>query len=131
MWRAAVSVLPSLSEGLSNTLLESMAAGVPVVATRVGGNPEVVEHGGTGWLIPPRDPDALGLAIASILQSPERAASFGQRARERVAEHFSLHRMVRDTELFYERALEAARRHRRARAFSHPARKEKANPLHL
>ena len=51
-----VSVLPTLSEGLSNTLLESMAAGVPVVATRVGGNPEIVRHGETGFLVPPRDP---------------------------------------------------------------------------
>jgi len=129
--QVAVSVLPSLSEGLSNTLLESMAAGVPVVATRVGGNPEVVEHGGTGWLVPPRDPDALGLAIASILQSPDRAASFGARARERVAEHFSLHRMVRETELFYERALARTRPSHAPRALPNPVRKEKADPTPL
>jgi glycosyltransferase involved in cell wall biosynthesis len=103
--QVAVSVLPSLSEGLSNTLLESMAAGVPVVATRIGGNPEVVEDGATGWLVPPRDPEALAQAITSILQDRGRAASFGGRARERVAERFSLQRMVRETESFYERAL--------------------------
>ncbi|MBI3493072.1 MAG: glycosyltransferase [Acidobacteria bacterium] len=120
----AVSVLPSLSEGLSNTLLESMAAGIPVVATRVGGNPEVVEHGATGWLVPPHDPEALGEAIASILQDPSQAKSFGRRARERVAEQFSLERMVRETERFYERALLQARRPEAARAVHRPVRKE-------
>lgn len=108
--QVAVSVLPSFSEGLSNTLLESMAAGVPVVATRVGGNPEVVEHGATGWLVEPGDRDALAQAILSILEAPDLAASFSSRARERVAEQFSLTRMVQETESFYERALELARR---------------------
>ncbi|PYO27018.1 MAG: glycosyltransferase family 1 protein, partial [Candidatus Rokuibacteriota bacterium] len=64
----AVSVLPSLSEGLSNVLLESMAAGVPVVATRVGGNPEAVEEGVTGLLVPPRDAAGLAGAIARVLE---------------------------------------------------------------
>src|SRR5262249_53958707 len=63
----SVSVLPSLSEGLSNVLLESMAAGVPVVATRVGGTPEAVEHGETGLLVPPADPQGLATAIARLL----------------------------------------------------------------
>jgi len=103
--QVSVSVLPSLSEGLSNTLLESMAAGVPVVATRVGGNPEVVQDGATGWLVAPKDPHDLARAILSILQSPDIAQSFSRRARARVEEHFSLERMVRDTALFYERAL--------------------------
>jgi glycosyltransferase involved in cell wall biosynthesis len=107
--QVAVSVLPSLSEGLSNTLLESMAAGVPVVATRIGGNPEVVEHGATGWLVPPRDAAALGESIVSILLDPDRAVSFGRRARARVDEHFSLRRMVSETETFYERTLALAR----------------------
>lgn len=113
--QVAVSVLPSFSEGLSNTLLESMAAGVPVVATRVGGNPEVVEHGATGWLVEPHDPAALAEAILSILDDPDRAAAFSRRARERVLEQFSLQRMVRETESFYERALDLAQRPERAR----------------
>ena len=62
-----MSVLPSLSEGLSNVLLESMAAGVPVVATRVGGTPEAVEHGETGLLVPPSDPQGLATAMARLL----------------------------------------------------------------
>lgn len=98
---AAVSVLPSLSEGLSNTLLESMATGVPVVATRVGGNVEVVEDGMTGLLVPPRDAAALGRAICRLLEDRELASRFGQAGRRRVAEYFSLARMVRETERLY------------------------------
>src|SRR5256886_4183628 len=97
----AVSVLPSLSEGLSNVLLESMAAGAPVVATRVGGNPEVVEDGETGLLVPPRDPAALAQAICRLLDSPELASRFGQAGRERVIKSFSLERMVQKTESLY------------------------------
>jgi len=97
----SVSVLPSLSEGLSNTLLESMAAGVPVVATRVGGNPEVVEEGVTGLLVPPRDPAALAKAICQLLENPELASRFGQAGRQRVAKLFSLEKMVRETEQLY------------------------------
>src|SRR5262249_15869417 len=62
-----VSVVSSLTEGLSNTLLESMAAGVPVVATRVGGNAEIVSEGITGLLVPPRNPAALSEAICRLL----------------------------------------------------------------
>jgi glycosyltransferase involved in cell wall biosynthesis len=97
----AVSVLPSLSEGLSNVLLESMAAGVPVVATTVGGNPEAIEDGVTGLLVPPRDPGALAQAICRLLDSPELASRFGQAGRERVIERFSLERMVQETESLY------------------------------
>ncbi len=97
----AVSVLPSLSEGLSNVLLESMAAGVPVVATRVGGNPEVVEEGRTGLLVPPRDSAALAGAICQVLEDAGTAARFGRAGRQRVAEQFSLERMVSETERVY------------------------------
>jgi len=109
----AVSVLPSLSEGLSNTLIESMAAGVPVVATRVGGNPEVVDEGRTGLLVPPRDPAALAEAICRTLQDRELARQFGEAARQRVAEHFSLERMLRDTERLYVNLLERPKDYRR------------------
>jgi glycosyltransferase involved in cell wall biosynthesis len=105
--QVAVSVLPSLSEGLSNVVIESMAAGVPVVATRVGGTPELVEEGRTGLLTPPRDPVALAGAICRVLEDRELASRFGQAGRRRIAEHFSLERMVRDTEGLYERLLTA------------------------
>lgn len=106
----AVSVLPSLSEGLSNTILESMAAGAPVVATRVGGSAEALEHGVDGLLVPPRDPAALSRAIMWMLEHPEEARAFGRRARARVAEEFSLARMIRETECLYARLLESPAR---------------------
>lgn len=103
---AAVSVLPSLSEGLSNTLLESMAAGVPVIATRVGGNPEIVAHGQTGLLVPVRDAGALAEAIGTLLCNPDLARHLGQAGQQWVTEHCSLARMVRDTEALYVELLE-------------------------
>jgi glycosyltransferase involved in cell wall biosynthesis len=112
----AVSVLPTLSEGLSNTILESMAAGVPVVATAVGGNPEAVEHGVTGLLVPPRDARELAGAIASLLENPDLARTLGEAARRRVAERFSLDLMVRQTERLYQMLLEGTSRGRRRAA---------------
>jgi L-malate glycosyltransferase len=97
----AVSVLPSLSEGLSNVLLESMAARVPVVATRVGAASEVVEEGVTGLLVPPRDAGALARATLRLLEDRELAARLGWAGRTRVVERFSIHEMVRQTEQLY------------------------------
>jgi glycosyltransferase involved in cell wall biosynthesis len=97
----SVSVLPSLSEGLSNVLIESMAAGVPVVATEVGGNPEIVEDGVTGLLIPPRDAGSLAQAIVFLLQNSEKAAFMGQEGRRRIASRFSLTRAVDETQRLY------------------------------
>lgn len=108
----SVSVLPSASEGLSNALLESMAAGVPVVATAVGGNPEVVEDGVTGILVPPADPASLAGAIGYLLESPALAAAFGRAGRERVDEHFGLDLMVENTTRLYRRLLERPHRGR-------------------
>lgn len=83
-------VLPSISEGVSLTLLEAMAAGLPVVATQVGGTPEIVEHGSTGWLVPPSDPEALAAALLRIVREPERSAAMGREGRARVEQHFSV-----------------------------------------
>jgi len=105
---AAVSVLPSISEGLSNTLLESMAAGVPVVATRVGGSPEAIESGVTGLLVPPRDSGSLAAAIGTFLENPKVASRIGRAGREWVAKHCSLNGMVRETERLYFELLENA-----------------------
>jgi glycosyltransferase involved in cell wall biosynthesis len=69
-----VAVLSSRSEGLSNSVLEYMAAGRPVVATAVGGNPRLIEDGVTGLLVPPEDPAALAHAVARLLREPELAA---------------------------------------------------------
>jgi len=106
-------VLPSLSEGLSNTILESMAAGAPVVATWVGGSAEAIEDGVDGLLVPPQDAAALSRAVLWMLEHPEAARQLGRRARARVAEEFSLERMVRETECLYTRLLQGAPRRRR------------------
>lgn len=91
-----ISILTSLSEGLSITLLESMSRGLPVVATRVGGNPEVVADGDTGYLVPPRDPAAMSGRIVELLRDRELRMHMGRRARERYLEEFSLDRTARD-----------------------------------
>jgi glycosyltransferase involved in cell wall biosynthesis len=113
--QVAVSVLPSLSEGLSNTLLESMAAGVPVVATRVGGTPEAVEDGVTGLLVPARNPEALARAIGLLLENRDLAARLGRAGRQRITRHFQLESTVRQTERLYVELLERARRRRTPR----------------
>jgi glycosyltransferase involved in cell wall biosynthesis len=96
-----VSVMPSLNEALSNVLLESMAAGAPVVATRVGGTAEALTHGETGLLVPPGDPPALTAAIARLLEDGELASRFGRAARRTIAERFAVDRMVKTTEELY------------------------------
>jgi len=87
-------VLPSHEEGFCNSLLEAMAGGLPVVATKVGGNPEAVIDGETGWLIPARDSDALAEKITDLLANPKRAQKWGSRGLKRVVETFSVDAMV-------------------------------------
>jgi glycosyltransferase involved in cell wall biosynthesis len=104
-----VSVLPSHSEGLSNALLESMAAGLPVVATDVGGTREAVMHGVTGLLIPSHEPEAIADGVIRLLRDPARAARLGRAARQRIHDEFSMSKMVAATESLYQRLLAAAR----------------------
>jgi glycosyltransferase involved in cell wall biosynthesis len=104
-----ISVLPSLSEGLSNSLLEAMAAGVPVIATKVGGTPELVEDGETGLLVPPRDSVALGQAMTLLLEHPETARRIGEAGRSDVTARFSIDRMVHDTQSLYVKLLGSSR----------------------
>lgn len=92
--RMDVFVLPSLGEGVSNTILEAMAAGLPVVATRVGGNPELVVPGETGELVPVGDASALAAALRALLDEPELAARLGAAGRERVRRNFDWPRTV-------------------------------------
>jgi len=84
------------SEGISITLLEAMAASLPVVATRVGGTPEIVDTGVSGELVPARDAGALASTLVSLLRDPARRSSLGERARRTVVERFAFERMVRD-----------------------------------
>ncbi len=97
-----ISVLSSLSEGFSNTILESMSMGKPVVATQVGGNPEAVIDGVTGLLVPARDPNGLADAILKLLKDPRLAEQFGVESKKRATEYFSLDRMIANMEGLYE-----------------------------
>jgi glycosyltransferase involved in cell wall biosynthesis len=101
-----ISVQPSLSESFSNSLLESMANGLPVVATNVGGNPEIVTDGENGLMVPAADAAALSRAIAQLLESPDLAHRLGQAAREKVAREYSLECLLRRTEDLYITLLE-------------------------
>ena len=106
-----VSVMPSLNEALSNVLLESMAAGAPVVATDVGGTTEALEANRNGLLIPPSNVAAMTAAINRLLADPQWARELGTRARQAIVEKFSLDRMVAATAAIYEELL--ARKQRR------------------
>ena len=97
-----VFVLPSLSEGLSVATLEAMASARPVVATRVGGNPELVVDGETGMLVPSVDSHALANSIADLLLDRPRARIMGLRGRERVEKRFRMNMMVDEYRKLYE-----------------------------
>lgn len=96
-------VLPSIAEGMSNTLLEAMATGLPIVATRVGGNPELVEDGVNGILVPRQNPDALASAIGRYLGDARLRAVHGDASRRRAVERFGLDRMCADYGRLYQR----------------------------
>lgn len=106
-WLGAMDVFASssLSEGLPLSLLEAMAAGKPTVVTDVGGMPEVVRDGETGFLVPAEDPDALASKIALLLENPALAKDMGSAGQTRVRELFSLDRMVTQYRDVYHKAL--------------------------
>lgn len=98
-------VLPSVREGLPYVLLEALALARPVVATQVGGVPEVVQDGETGLLVPPRRPDRLAEAILYLLRNPAEAVRLGQRGRERVLREFTAEAMGYETAEVYREVL--------------------------
>jgi glycosyltransferase involved in cell wall biosynthesis len=103
-----VFALSSKSEGISLTLLEAAAAGLPIVATRVGGNAEVVIEGETGMLVSPSDPAAFAAALGAMARRPDRAA-LGLAGRARVERWFSVERMARAYQDLYADVLHAPR----------------------
>lgn len=103
--QAALFLQSSVSEGISLTLLEAMAAGLPIVATDVGGNHEVVERGKTGELVPAQNPTALAAAAERLLTTPSHAIEMSKAARARVERLFDLRKMVEAYEALYEEAV--------------------------
>ena len=101
-------VLPSLAEGISNTILEAMASGLPVIATAVGGNAELIESGMTGTLVPPVHAEALARAMVDYFRDRATARRHGKASRRVVESQFSLNRMVADYADMYARALRTA-----------------------
>jgi glycosyltransferase involved in cell wall biosynthesis len=99
--RAGLFVLSSLSEGISLTLLEAMACGLPLVATRVGGNPEVVADGETGFLVTPQNPAALADALLRLRRDPSLGVRLGEAGHRRVEANFDIRRMVANYEALY------------------------------
>jgi len=97
-----VFVISSLWEGLPLVLLEAMASGVPLVATRVGGVPEVVAYGEEGLLVPPGDSDSLAQAITRVLREPSLGQQFADKALQKVRSRYSVEHMVREHERLYE-----------------------------
>ncbi len=97
-----IFVLPSKSEGISNTILEAMASGLPVIATNVGGNPELVVHGQTGYLVDKESPSALASALLELVSHDYTREQFAQAALLRVKQHFSIDSMVERYQTVYD-----------------------------
>ena len=106
-----IACLPSHSEGFSNSLLEYMACAKPVVATRVGGNPEAVEDNVTGYLVPPRNPDVLAEKVIFLLRSESLRLEMGSAGRKRVLREFGVEGMVEKYEQLYGHGDRETRRH--------------------
>ena len=94
-------VVNSSSEACCLVILEAMACGVPVLAARTGGTPELIEHGRDGWLVPLRDEDALATAIKKLIRQPDLRAQFAGEGRKRVTARFGLGRYIREIQNFY------------------------------
>lgn len=100
-----VFIQPSLAEGISNTVLEAMASGLPVIATDVGGNPELVEHGETGIIVPPADTDALVEAMRGYVSNVGLRDAHGDAGRKRVVAELSIERMLQNYLALYDATL--------------------------
>ncbi len=98
-------VLPSIAEGVSNTILEAMATGLPVIATAVGGNIELVDDGQNGLWVPASDPASLAAALVALGRDTERAQAMGRCGRQQVEQHYSMGAMVRKYQALYDRLL--------------------------
>jgi glycosyltransferase involved in cell wall biosynthesis len=103
-----VAVLASLSEGLPNAVMEAMAAGAPVVATAVGGVPELIEDGVTGFLVPPANPEAMAERIEYALSHASLTGQIAMRGRRFVINRYGMERMVAAVERLYDEIIAGA-----------------------
>jgi len=103
-------VLPSIAEGVSNTILEAMASGLPVIATDVGANSELVDHGVTGFIVPPADEQALAAQIVDLASDAGRSAAMGRAGRAAAESRFSLQAMTSAYQSLYDSQLASRRR---------------------
>jgi glycosyltransferase involved in cell wall biosynthesis len=104
---AHIAVHPSRSEGLSNTILEAMAEGLPVVATNVGGTPEIINDNRSGLLVPPNDAHSLAAKVRLLLDRPDLRAQLGSAGLEVVRQRFNVERVATQYEHIYESVLSA------------------------
>lgn len=104
-----IAVLASRAEGFSNALLEYMAAGLPAVASDVGGNREIIQDGTDGLLVAPQNPDQLANAIMRLLENPDEAARLAQAGQARVRRDFSFERLIANVDAMYSELLHARR----------------------
>jgi len=100
-----ILLLASHEEGFSNVLLEGMACAKPIVATNVGGNPESVKDGETGYIIPPRNPGMMAEALKKLLTNPDLRKKFGDAGRRRMEQYFSKEKLIRNMDAFYQEIL--------------------------
>jgi glycosyltransferase involved in cell wall biosynthesis len=107
---ADFGVLSSWEEGFSNVVLEALAAGLPMIVTDVGGNPEAVRDGSTGLVVPPHDPEALGRAILRLARDAQLREQLGQAGSKYVRENFSMESCVEAHHALYEELLAAPKR---------------------
>jgi glycosyltransferase involved in cell wall biosynthesis len=105
-----IAVLPSRAEGLPNAVLEYMAAGLPTIASRVGGNAELIEDGVTGLLFPTENSEALAAALLRLLGDPELAQRMAGSGQKIAVENYSFERLIREVDMLYTELLD---RHRR------------------
>jgi glycosyltransferase involved in cell wall biosynthesis len=103
-----IFVLPSLGEGISNTILEAMCSGLPVVATRVGGNVELLKENVTGRLVPPGQPEALAAALLEYFRNPYLLRRHGEAARRQIEATFTMQAMTTGYVAVYDKVLRRA-----------------------
>jgi L-malate glycosyltransferase len=107
-----IAVLPSRAEGLPNAALEYMSAGLPTIASRVGGNAELVQDGLTGLLVPPENADALAGALVQLFRNPEQARQIGSAGQRFAVENFSFERLIREVDELYTELLDRTKHKR-------------------